>query len=83
MVPRARLNVRDNWLERGPAEEEKMEELSVQASFSCAESDKFLLIPFNQETNFLSSIFQNPLSVSSPGPSRSPSYKPNSLPVIY
>lgn len=25
MVPHARLSVRDNWLERGPEEEEKME----------------------------------------------------------
>lgn len=61
---RARPNVRNNWLGRDPVEEEKMEELSVQASFSCAQSVKFLVIPFNQENNFLASIFQNPLRVS-------------------
>lgn len=50
---RPRLKVRNNGLERDAEEGGKMEELSLQASSSHAESGKILLIPFNHENNFL------------------------------
>lgn len=78
---RPRLKVRNNGLERDAEEGGKMEELSLQASSSHAESGKILLIPFNQENNFLPSVFQNPLRASFHAPSGSPSDKPNSLPL--
>lgn len=78
---RPRLKVRNNGLERDAEEEGKTEEPSLQASSSHAESGKILLIPFNQENNVLPSVFQNPLRASFHAPSRSPSDKPNSLPL--